>query len=423
MTVESAVKRESGAGMPVPAAPGPGLSGDTRPVRIEPDLEFIRALISGGADTVKKCFQCGTCSATCTLSPDPEPFPRKEMAWALWGWKDRLVRDPDVWLCHQCQDCSVRCPRGARPGDVLAAVRQECVAHYAFPRFLARWMSRPQYVPLLLAIPIALLTLALLLRDTLAAALGFSPQPGARIIYAYSSVFPHWLLNGFFGLFSLLALLAMLVSARRFWRALEEADRMPRIRGLAASTWAALRSIATHRNFDLCTAARPRYLSHLCVLAGFVALTLVTLWVITAEYNPLIRSDFVYPFGFWNPWKMLANVGGIAVLAGCLLMAWERLREGGSMGIGAYFDWVLLADLFLVVATGFATEVLHYLRLEPHRHIAYFTHLVFVFTLLIYLPYSKLAHLVYRALAMIHADRIGRILGSAPTPGAERTGR
>ena len=91
-------------------------------VVIEPDLEFIRDLSRQTGEPYKKCFQCGTCAATCPISPDMHPFPRKEMAWAAWGMKDRLVADPDVWLCHQCNDCSLRCPRGARPGDVLAAV-------------------------------------------------------------------------------------------------------------------------------------------------------------------------------------------------------------------------------------------------------------------------------------------------------------
>ena len=168
------------------------------PIRIEPDLDFIRSLRAHGGNTLKECFQCGTCSATCTLSPDLEPFPRKEMAWAVWGMKERLLKDPDVWLCHQCNDCSERCPRGARPGDVLAAVRRECVLHYAFPRFFAGWVNQPHCIPLLLGIPAALLTLALLVRGPIENALGISRQAGERILYSYSSVFPHWMLNAFF---------------------------------------------------------------------------------------------------------------------------------------------------------------------------------------------------------------------------------
>ena len=38
----------------------------------------------------------------------------------------------------------------------------------------------------------------------------------------------------------------------------------------------------------------------------------------------------------------------------------------------------------------------------------YFVHLVFVFYVIAYLPYSKLAHLLYRPIAIIHAKNVGR---------------
>ncbi|MFH1574860.1 MAG: quinone-interacting membrane-bound oxidoreductase complex subunit QmoC [Acidobacteriota bacterium] len=383
-----------------------------RPVRIEPDLDFIRALSREGGDTFKKCIQCGTCSAACALSPDAECFPRKEMAWAIWGMKDRLLQDPDVWLCHQCNDCSTRCPRGARPGDVLGAVRREWVRHYSVPRFLGRWMNRPHCIPILLGIPTALLTLALVARDPVGRALGMAPQADARIVYSYSTLFPHWLLNSFFAFFSLLVLLAVLGGVVRFWRALQASAARSSIptgvRGLAPSIAAMLRKVVTHENFAQCSTARPRLISHVCVFSGFLALTLVTLWVITAGYNPLIRGTFVYPFGFWNPWKILANAGGALLVIGCLLMIRDRLKEGTAVGRSTYFDWALPATLLLAAITGFITEVLHYLRLEPHRHLAYFVHLVFVCVVLLYLPYSKLAHLVYRSTAMVFAEYSGR---------------
>ena len=396
-------------------------AGSGSSVLVEPDLDFILALERQGGESLKKCFQCGTCSSTCALSPDRNPFPRKEMSWAEWGMKDRLLADPDVWLCHQCNDCSTRCPRGARPGDVLGAVRQQCVIHYAVPRFLGRWVSEPACIPLLLGIPAALLSLALAVREPIENALGIAPGASDdRIIFAYTSLFPHWLLNGFFIFFSLLALAAIVVSAGRFWRALTAAGTQggsfAPAKSLAASIAAALKTIVLHEKFTTCTKPSTRYWAHMCVFFGFAALCLVTLWVITASINPLVADGFVYPFGFWNPWKLLANLGGAALLAGCSLMILDRMLNSEQAGAGSYFDWFLIVTLFAVVVSGFATEALHYVRLEPHRHLVYFAHLVLIFTLLIYLPYSKFAHVVYRTVAMVYAEYSGRT--GRPQPAA-----
>ncbi len=404
-----------------------------KPVLIEPDLDFIRLLNTQGAASFKKCFQCGTCSATCPISPAANPFPRKEMAWASWGMRDRLLKDPDVWLCHHCNDCSTQCPRGARPGDLLALIRREVVVHYAVPHFLARWVNDPRYAPLLLAIPAVLLGLALMVRDPLQDALGITENTGDKIVFSFSSVFPHWLLNTLFGFFGILALVGAFAGVVRFWRAIK-ADRPDQIstpvKGMGASIVAALKKVISHENFTSCTTARARYPAHLGVFFGFLALSLVSIWVITAKFNPLISSDFVYPFSLLSPWKILANLGGFALLLGCTWMIYDRLEFSDNAGESNYFDWIFIWTLFLVAVTGFITEVMHFLRLEPHRHVAYFIHLMFVFTVLIYLPYSKFAHVIYRTTAMVFAEYTGRNWGvqasTAPgngTSGSERKER
>lgn len=390
--------------------PAPSRNGG--PVLMDPDLGFIRSLSRQTGESYRKCFQCGTCSATCPISPVKDPFPRKEMAWALWGLRDRLLQDPDVWLCHHCNDCSVRCPRSGRPGDVLAAVRRESVIQYAAPRFLARWVSNPWFTPLLLALPAMLLGLAIALREPIGNVLGFAPTVGEPIVYSYSPFLPHWLLSGFFGLFTLFALVAAIIGLVRFVRAIRAPNLWgavgPPGRGLFSSAWIAVRQIFTHDRFTSCTAEHSRPLSHLCVFFGFIALSAVTFWVITGPVNPLLEGRFVYPFGFLSPWKLLANVGGAAVFFGVVLMIRQRLRNRDNAGGSTYFDWALVWALFAVVVSGFATEALHYLRMTPHRHVVYFIHLVFAFALLIYLPYSKFAHVLYRTAAMILAVQYGR---------------
>ena len=398
----------------------PAVSGNGRPVAIDPDLDFIRSLSRQTGESYKKCFQCGTCSATCPISPEDSPFPRKEMAWALWGMRDRLLEDPDVWLCHHCNDCSVSCPRSGRPGDVLAAVRRESVIHYAAPRFLARWVSRPRFVPLLLGLPALLLGLAIVFQQQIGNALGFATPPGQPIVYSYSPMLPHWLINSFFGLFTLVALLGAVVGLARFVRVMKAPHVWgatgPPERSLAGSAWIAIKQLFTHDKFTSCTAAHSRPLSHFLVFFGFLALTVVTFWVITGPVNPLLIDGFVYPFAFLSPWKLLANLGGAAVFFGCVMMLRQRYRNRDNAGGSTFFDWIFLWTLFAVVVSGFATEALHYLRMVPHRHVVYFIHLVLVFALIVYLPYSKFAHVLYRTAAMIFAEYYGRN-GARPSDG------
>jgi len=380
---------------------------------ITPDRGFVETILASGGGDLKKCFQCATCSVVCELSEGRRPFPRKEMHWAQWGLKDRLVADPDVWLCHQCNDCSTRCPRGARPGDVLAAVRQQAVRHYAVPRFLATWVNRAATLPLVLLLPIALLLGAVAARDPLARLLPFGEERGF-----YAEFFPHWLLIGFYGLFTGLACMAAIVGVVRFWRAMRAADEAaggyaPTV-GVVPSLLRTLGAIVTHRRFAPCQAQAPRRLAHLMAFYGFLALYVVTIWAVIDLYvNPLLGIDPRYPFGLLHPMKMLANVGGVLLVVGSTKAIRDRMRVAPGVAASTAFDWIFVWLLLAVGVTGFAAEVLRFTvapgsSLVPLAHGVYLVHLVTVFQLLVYLPYSKFAHLLYRTVAMVYAEHTAR---------------
>ena len=134
---------------------------------VEPDLEFKSAVLGLDAGDFSNCYQCGTCSVTCPVSTDHDPFPRKEMIWTQWGLKDRLMHDPAIWLCHQCQLCSTYCPREAKPANVMAALREYSVAFHAWPQVFGKWLNNPRYLPILFGIPVILLLLALAINGSL----------------------------------------------------------------------------------------------------------------------------------------------------------------------------------------------------------------------------------------------------------------
>jgi len=121
-------------------------------VRVQPDLKFVKELQQFGGESLKKCYQCATCSVVCPLSPADNPYPRKEMVWAQWGLKDRLLNDIDIWLCHNCGTCSDLCPRGAKPGDLLGALRNMAYKNLAQPSFIGKFMSG-KGLPVLILIP------------------------------------------------------------------------------------------------------------------------------------------------------------------------------------------------------------------------------------------------------------------------------
>lgn len=384
---------------------------------VRPDRQFVEELIASGGGDLKQCFQCATCSVVCELSRGPKPFPRKEMIWAQWGLKDRLMADPDIWVCHQCNDCSTRCPRGARPGDVLAAVRRQAVQHYSAPRLLGRMVNSTGLFPVLFVlIPALLLAGAMVLRQPLENALGLAEPHHAF----YADFFPHWLLIGFYSSFTGLAFLGAVVGVVRFWRAMQAADRAAGdatpTTGIVPSFVSVLKSVLFHDKFRKCTAQASRQWTHLLAFYGFVVLFIVTIWATIDLYvMPLFGVESLYPFGLLHPMKLLANVGGIVLVIGCAKAILDRRADSEAAGVSTWFDWTFVWMLLLVGVTGFATEVFRF-AVEPvgegaialTAYAVYFVHLVLVFGLLVYLPYSKFAHLIYRTVALVYAEYSGR---------------
>jgi quinone-modifying oxidoreductase subunit QmoC len=370
---------------------------------VEPDLGFIKNVVAEGGDTLKKCFQCATCSVVCNLSPDDRPFPRKEMIWAQWGLKDRLAKDPDVWLCHQCNDCSKYCPRGAKPGDVLAVLRRQAILASAFPRFVAKIVNDPKWLPVVFGIPVVILLLFMLAAGTLG-------MPEGEIIYR--KFIPQWpVVDVIFPLTAIWAMICSAVGVRRVWVGFKEGATAEKreykpsvLEFVTLYVIPPVVEILKHGNFKECVVNRIRYLAHLNMLWGFVLLFITTNVVFIGVY---IFGEQT-PYSLANPIKWIANIGAITLILGSLVAVGNRLAQGEDAGKSTYFDWLFL---LVVLATGISGLLTEVLRLANARGVAYpmyFIHLIFVWFLFAYLPFSKFAHLLYRTTAMVYAWYTGR---------------
>lgn len=353
-----------------------------------PSREFRAELHKRGGETATRCYQCATCTSVCELAPDDEPFPRREMLWAQWGLADRIAADPGVWLCHQCNDCTTRCPRDAKPGDVMAVARSMAVEKLAFPGFMGTIVGKASITwPLLLGAPFAFWIIVLYLIH------GFTiPEK----LVAFHQFVPLWLIYlVFFGVTGAVGL-AMLISGVRFWKLLGTSGK--RSGSFIGKLIPAAIEVATHSRFGKCGTAKPRRWGHFALMWGFVLAALASGLIIVYMY--VLKEELPVPFWHWM--KIVGNVGAIFLLVGAFLLLVNRLRPDKAAGASTAYDNFFLAVVILVVATGILAEAG---RLTMDAGLAcwiYLIHLTSVLALFVTFPYSKFAHLVYRTLAMVH---------------------
>lgn len=385
-------------------------------IRVEPDLDFIKYLKSTGGDSVKKCYQCATCSVVCPLSSDGKPFPRKEMIWAQWGLKDRLIGDPDVLLCHQCGDCTAYCPRGAKPGDVLGAIRAYAYTSFGFPQGLAKLCSSGKGLPMMILIPVVLIGALFVLAN------GGMHLPSVEEFkeVGFGHFFGHWdfrwlsknvfFIDLVFLPAFLFAAFASFRGAKTMWGKMSESlkgssnFRPSVVQFTVDFLVPAVVETIKHKRFNECGANQNRVKGHLPLLLSFIALFVVT------NYG-FIRKDIVAailndpalhgPIPLYDPFKLLANIGAIALIVGVGILWANRSQAEEEQGTTAtFYDWFLIGEIMAVGITGLGAELIRLLGIPSFAYFLYFLHLVSVFMLFLYMPYTKFAHMVYRTVAM-----------------------
>ena len=350
------------------------------------ERDFREELARRAGDGFTRCMQCATCSTVCDLAGEHAMFPRQQILWAQWGLADRLRADPAIWLCHQCNDCTARCPRDARPGDALQAMRAVLIEESGVPRALSRIVGRPGRTwPILIGAPLLFWALFVYV----VSGLDNLPRP-----IVYSAVVPHWMIDVVLVPAAAFAAIAAFISARRVWRAWGGGDFLG---GLAA----AASDIVAHRRFEKCGAALPRRKGHMLLVAGFAGGFLTTTSVAVAEYG----FGMHLPMHQDNPIKLLGNLSALLLAGGVISLVWNRLRDGRAAGASRPFDVFFLALVALVVFSGIGAEVAR-VTLSPLAALSiYVVHLASILSLFVTFPYSKFAHALYRTLALAHERR------------------
>ena len=99
------------------------------------DPDFTAEFIDAGIETVKHCFQCGTCSGSCPSGRRTPYKVRQIVRKCLLGLKEEVITDDALWMCTTCYTCQERCPRSVKIVEIIKKARN-VAAH-------AGYMAKP----------------------------------------------------------------------------------------------------------------------------------------------------------------------------------------------------------------------------------------------------------------------------------------
>ncbi|MDD4245577.1 MAG: 4Fe-4S dicluster domain-containing protein [Dysgonamonadaceae bacterium] len=96
--------------------------------RINP--RFSEELKKYGAINMNACYNCGTCTAVCSLSTTDDSFPREMVRLSVLGLEDDIKTSLKPWECYYCGECTTNCPQTANPGELMMSLRRWLTAKY-----------------------------------------------------------------------------------------------------------------------------------------------------------------------------------------------------------------------------------------------------------------------------------------------------
>jgi len=381
---------------------------------LEVDTELYADLRRFGAPDVTACFSCGTCTAICPLSDNDGMFPRRIIRYAQVGMRDTLLSSKELWTCYHCGLCSESCPTEADPGAFMAAARRYAIASYDRTR-LARSMYTSSAATALIGV-LGALFFALFFYAS------HGPRNGdtLKLFTFIPEGLVHWT-----GVAVMMAMTAAVVAgvvtmARGIAR--REGVRFD-VRSILAGLWDAIavESLGQRRYRADCQEAqepeplyRRRWLVHMAVMWGFLGLLgATTLDYLLALLGVKETGEWV---PLWYPPRLLGTVSGIVFVVGVSAFIVMRLRRSNpGVQTSVPSDWLFLILLWVTGVSGFLLEIAIYLPGTPMwGYWVLLFHVAVAMELMVLLPFTKFAHVIYRPVALFFLS-----LARRPAPRAD----
>jgi ferredoxin len=337
---------------------------------INPD--FSKKLSKYGAFDFNACYNCGNCTAVCTLSTENNSFPREMLRFSVLGMEDEIRQSIKPWLCYYCGECTTHCPRNADPGELMMSLRRWLTAQYDWTKLSGLlYRSLPFTI---VAFIVAALSVLLF---------GFSRNFDLESMMHSGHIFEIIAISSVF-------IFILLPNIIRMWWyiVLKPKNKVP-LKKYITGMWDLLVHMFTQKRALECDDNRFRWFEHFILVIGYLGLLFTTVfldWFSTA-------SLFVIIAGY---------VMSIVIFVVTIDFILDRIRKKKEISTHSQpSDWLFVIWLFLMGLTAFMVRLFIDTGLIVDNTWLYMLHLmILVQWALIIVPFGKWTHFLYRSFAI-----------------------
>lgn len=369
------------------------------------DTVFGESLKEFGAFDFNACYNCGTCTAVCSLSDEQNSFPREMVRFSVLGLRDDIHSSAKPWLCYYCGQCSTNCPQDAKPAELMMSLRRYLTSVYDWTGLGRKlYTSKAWEFGSIALLSLVILVLFLFLHGPMTTEL--TDQGGVKLntFAPWKQVeIGDWIMAGMLSFFLLSNIFNMYLKIVRKNRRL----KIP-LKLWFTELYNLIVHFATQKQFSKCDTlgtGKKFTFSTYWVVHWFLMSAYVIMFIMIVFFLGWFQTDNIYHWT--HPQRSLGYYATAGLLIGVVWFLTARFRKKDEKSRHSHItDWTFLVLLFLTTVTGILVHIFRVNGMPYPTYYTYVIHLMVLFPMLmIEVPFSKWSHLAYRPFA-IYFDRV-----------------
>ncbi len=367
------------------------------------NTEFRKEIQKYGKEDFSACYNCGNCTAVCSLSDENNSFPRKVLRNTVLGLTDELITSVDPWLCYYCGDCTATCPREADPGELMMSIRRYLTAQYDWTGLSKKfYTSKVWEIAAIFILAMTVLLLFVFLHGPMTTELTADGGVQLNTFAPWKAVeIGDWTMAALLSFFLLSNVLNM------FLKITKKAKVKIPIKLFFTELWSLIFNFATQWKFAKCETdelsfwqrvKKGKYnywLVHFLLMSSYALL-----FAMIVGFLGWFQTDNIYEW--WHPQRLLGYYATFGLGFGIIYFAYHRYKKQSEKSKNSHYtDWTFLILLFFTTLTGILVHFFRIYGMVYPTYYMYVFHLMILFPMLmIEVPFSKWSHLAYRPFAI-----------------------